>query len=187
VKFVASLPSLEQDDTDALLVVSTLVSRRVINAEQLAPIIQRDTDAAQTTLIRLSQGSAQIIEPTSRTRARKYPDYRLNAAAISALGPALAYQSRPSSDVQQKIVAHLRDYGSINNDAVKRLFDVDVYGARDILKDLVDKEIIGRISEQTRGTAVKYGPGAKFPAQQRNNKKQPAIPAQPNDALFDIE
>ncbi|MGP6176288.1 RNA-binding domain-containing protein [Microbacterium sp. A196] len=167
VKFVASLPSIEQDDTDALLIVSTLVSRRVVNAEQLAPIVQRDPDAAQATLLRLSQGVAQVIEPTQRSSARRYPDYRLSAASVAALGPALAYQSKPKGDVDRKVIAHVRDYGSINNDAVKRMFDVDVYAARDILKDLVQRGVLARTSEQTRGTAVRYGGGRKFPAKAR--------------------
>jgi len=186
VKFVASLPSVEQDDTDALLIVSTLVSRRVINAEQLGPIIQRDPDAAQATLLRLSQGAAQIVEPTQRSSARRYPDYRLTADAVSALGPALAYQSRPKGEIERKVIAHVRDYGSINNDAVKRMFDVDVYAARDILKDLVQRDILARTSEQSRGTAVKYGEGRRFPAKTRGAKSAPT--AQPQEtALFELD
>jgi ATP-dependent DNA helicase RecG len=186
VKFIASLPSVEQDDTDALLTVSTLVSRRVVNAEQLAPIIQREPDAAQATLLRLSQGAAQIVEPTQRSSARRYPDYRLTTSAVSALGPALAYQLRSKRDVERKVVAHVREYGSINNSAVKRMLDVDVYVARDILKDLVQREILSRTSEQRRGTAVKYGKGQKFPARARKAKVAPeshgkAIP------LFDLD
>lgn len=185
VKFVASLPSVDQDDTDALLVVSTLVSRKVVNAENLAPVIQRDPDAAQATLLRLSQGAAQIVETTQRSSARKYPDYRLTPAAVSALGPALAYQSRPKSDVERKVVAHVREYGSINNDAVKRMFDVDVYASRDILKDLVDREILARTSEQSRGTAVKYGEGRKFPAKAKK-RKETSSTTQPDTPLFDL-
>jgi ATP-dependent DNA helicase RecG len=182
VKFVSSLPSGEQDDTDALLVVSTLVSRRSISAEQLAPIVQRDPDAAQTALLRLTQGGAQIIEPTPRTGARKYPDYRLTSTAAAALGPALAYQTRARGDAERKVVAHVRDYDSVNNDAVKRMFDVDVFAARDILKELVDRGVLVRTSEQRRGTAVKYGRGPKFPG--KGTKK-----AEPSDGtvpLFEL-
>jgi len=185
VKFVASLPAVEQDDTDALLVVSTLVSRRVVNAEQLAPIIQRDPDAAQATLLRLSQGTAQIVEPTRRSLARRYPDYRLTASAVSTLGPALAYQSRPKGDIERKVIAHVHDYGSINNDAVKRMFDVDVYAARDILKDLVQRDVLARTSEQRRGTAVKYGKGRKFPTKARITKAV-VTPRGGNASLFDL-
>jgi ATP-dependent DNA helicase RecG len=185
VKFVAALPSVDQDDTDALLVVSTLVSRKVVNAERLAPIIQRDSDAAQATLLRLSQGAAQIVETTQRSSTRRYPDYRLTPTAVSALGPALAYRSRPKSDSERKVVAHVREYGSINNEAVKRMFDVDVYAARDILKDLVDREVLARTSEQSRGTAVKYGEGRKFPAKAKSRRESP-LAAQQDHTLFDL-
>ncbi len=186
VKFVATLPTVEQDDTDALLVVSTLVSRKVVNAEQLAPVIQREPDAAQATLQRLSQGAAQIVEPTNRSVGRKFPDYRLTASSVSALGSALVYQSRPKSDIERKVVAHVRDYQSINNDAVKRMFDVDVYAARDILKDLVDREILARTSEQSRGTAVKYGVGRRFPAKTRTRKLD-SLDLDGDTALFDFD
>jgi ATP-dependent DNA helicase RecG len=46
---------------------------------------------------------------------------------------------------------------------LQRLFDIDVYQGRDLLRDLVGREILVRVSEQTRGVAVKYGPGPKFP------------------------
>jgi ATP-dependent DNA helicase RecG len=58
----------------------------------------------------------------------------------------------------------LSDYGEINNRTIQRLFDVDVYQARDILKSLVGREIIVRTSVAARGATVKYSPGAAFPA-----------------------
>ncbi|WP_181833775.1 ATP-binding protein [Acidipropionibacterium virtanenii] len=185
VKFVASLPSVEQEDTDALLIVSTLVSRRVLNAAQLAPVVQRDPDEAQAALLWLSQGAARIIEPTPRSSKRRHPDYRLTAGAVSSLGPVLAYQPKPKSDIERKIVAHVRDYDSINNDAVKRVFNVDVYAARDILKDLVSRDILARTSEQSRGTAVKYGAGKKFPARSRKRNKSTMRPEE-GPSLFDM-
>lgn len=171
-KFVSTLPAVEQDDTDTLLVVATLASRRTVNADQLSTIIQRDTEAAQTVLMRLAQG-AQILEPTPRSTSRRYPDYRFRSSAVAALGPALAYQSRPKADSDRKVYAHVREYGSINNAAVQRMFDVDVFAARDILRDLVGREALVRTSEQSRGTAVKYGPGRKFPSRKTEQANQP--------------
>jgi ATP-dependent DNA helicase RecG len=69
----------------------------------------------------------------------------------------------------------VREYRSINNDAVKRMFDVDVYAARDILRDLVQREVLARTSEQSRGTAVKYGEGRRFPAKSRSDRSA-AVP-----------
>jgi ATP-dependent DNA helicase RecG len=171
VKFVASLPSIEQDDTDALLVVSALIDRKVINAEHLSRVIQRDIDSTQQILVRLSQGAAQIVEPTRRTVNRKYPDYRLTVSAVTALGSALNYQSVSKNDIDRKVVAYVSDYESINNEAVKRMFDVDVYAARDLLQGLVSREILARTSEQSRGTAVRYGPGPKFPSKSQSRQE----------------
>lgn len=182
-KYVSTLPAAEQNDTDTLLVVATLAVRRTVNADQLAVVVQRDPTATQAILSRLAQGSAELIEPTPRTVNRRYPDYRLRSAAIAALGPALSYQSRPKADSDRKIYAHVREYGSINNAAVQRMFDVDVYAARDVLRDLVGREVLVRISEQSRGTAVKYGAGPKFPS-----KKSESSEAEMTDmTLFALE
>lgn len=168
-KFISTLPVNEQDDTDTLLVVATLASRRTVNAKQLAGTIQRGPEAAQAVLMRLAQGSAQLLEPTPRTHGRKHPDYRLRSEAVAALGPALAYQSRPQADIDRKVRDHVREYGTINSAAVQRMLDVDVYAARDVLRKLVNRKILVRTSEQRRGIAVKYGPGARFPSTPRKS------------------
>ncbi len=183
-KFISTLPEAEQEDTDALLVVATLASRRTVNAEQLSSIVQRDIEAAQAVLSRLAQGVAELIEPTPRSLGRRHPDYRLRAAAIAALGPALSYQSRPKADSDRKVYAHIREYGSINNAAIQRMFDVDVYAARDLLRDLVGREVLVRISQQARGPGVKYGAGPKFPS--RKNES-PATVARTDVPLLGLE
>ncbi len=183
-KFISTLPPAEQEDTDTLLVVATLATRRTINSDQLSSIVQRDSEAAQAVLSRLAKGTAELIEPTPRSVGRRHPDYRLRAAAVAALGPALSYQSRPQADSDRKVYAHLREYGSINNAAVQRMFDIDVYAARDLLRSLVGREVLVRISEQARGPAVKYGPGLKFPT--RKGETRPV--AGPSDlALIEMQ
>ncbi|WP_341718138.1 putative DNA binding domain-containing protein [Micromonospora sp. FIMYZ51] len=162
-KFLATLPPEEQDDTDALLIVLVLCSKRTITAKQLAPIIQRSELEGQAVLRRLSSDPSMLLEPTRGTANRTQPTYRLTADALTRLGNAVSYHGRTSDEVDRKIVEHMRDYGEINNRTVQRLFDVDVYAARDILKDLVERQIITRTSEQTRGVAVRYGQGSLFP------------------------
>ena len=88
---------------------------------------------------------------------------------MAALGPALAYQSRPQADIDRKVRDHVREYGTINSAAVQRMLDVDVYAARDVLRKLVNRKILVRTSEQRRGIAVKYGPGARFPSTPRKS------------------
>lgn len=162
-RFIASLPEQEQGDTDALITVFALLRKRTVSASSLAPQVQRDVNSTERVLRRLSEGDEATIEPTARTVRRAHPEYRLRSSAIASLGSALSYQVRSRSDSDRKVIAHIREYGHINNGTIQRLFDVDVYEGRNILRDLVGREILVRISEQRRGIAVKYGKGPKFP------------------------
>jgi ATP-dependent DNA helicase RecG len=69
--------------------------------------------------------------------------------------------------VDRKVIDHVREYETINSATVQRLFDVDGYQARDLLQDLVGREILVRTSQQRRGPAVKYGAGPQFPSGRR--------------------
>lgn len=162
-KFVAELPEAERSDTDALLIAYLLCQKRSTTAKEVASVIQRALAKAETVLRRLAHGEAGMIEPTTGTANRLHPNYRFTSASLSALGPAVAYSRRAASETDRKIVEHVREYQTINNSTLQRLFDIDVYQARDLLRDLVGREILVRISEQTRGVAVKYGTGPKFP------------------------
>lgn len=175
-KFLASLPLHEQNDTDTLLITRMLCDRKSVTAAMVAPVIQRDIDAAESVLRRLSTGEAHLIEPTSGTAGRRHPNYSLQRSALVSLGPAVKYQKRSVQESDAKIQEHLRDYGSVNSRTVQRMFDVDVFQARNILSDLLGREVIIRISEQRRGSAVKYGPGPKFPA-----GRAPKPAAEPNE------
>ncbi|GII77722.1 hypothetical protein Sru01_27040 [Sphaerisporangium rufum] len=175
-KFVASLPAEEQDDTDAMLIIRMLCTKRTVRASEVAPVIQRSPDEAQAALRRLAAESASVLEPTRATMQHHYPLYRLRAEAVTRLGSAVAYHSRAVDDIDKKIIEHVQDYGEVNNRTIKRLFDVDVYQARDILRDLVGRELLTRTSEQKRGTAVRYGPGPKFPVKNNPSKRRPQRP-----------
>jgi ATP-dependent DNA helicase RecG len=144
-----------------------LCSKKSLTAQQIAPIIQRSLVDAEAALRQACQQGAELIEPTPGTRTRRHPNYRFRGEVLARLGPAVTYHSRNSSERDNKIIEHLREYQSINNGTIQRLFDIDVYGARDILADLVGREIVTRVSAQKRGKAVKYGPGPKFPAKPR--------------------
>lgn len=170
-RFVAELPDAEQGDTDALLVTHLLCQKRTTTAKEVSGLIQRDAAEAESVLRRLAHGAAGIIEPTAGTLNRSHPNYRFTGAALAALGPAVVYSRRMTSETDRKVVEHVREYGLINNSTLQRLFDVDVYQARDLLRDLVGREVLVRVSEQTRGVAVKYGPGPKFPQKQGRRRR----------------
>lgn len=170
-KFLSTLPLEEQDDTDTLLILRQLCEKRTVKADSIADVIQRSIDEAQASLRRLSSDPVAMLEPTRGTVNRKLPSYRLRAEVVAQLGNAVSYHSRAIDDIDKKIIEHLNDYGEVNNRTIQRLFDVDVYQARDILQSLVGREIITRSSTQTRGVAVKYSPGPAFPSKKR--RRQP--------------
>ncbi len=162
-KFVSDLPDRDQNDTDVLLLVSYLTTKKTVNAARLAKVIQRPEQTAQSLLTRIANDEDGFLEPTAGTKNARKPSYRFRGASIAALGPAITYQARSDTDRARKVTDHVREYGTVNNATVQRLFDVDVYAARDVLRDLVDQEVIVRVSEQKRGPAVKYGAGPAFP------------------------
>ena len=50
------------------------------------------------------------------------------------------------------------------------MLDVSLPRARGILKDLVEREILVKVSEQQRGPGVEYGRGNKFPQRDGSRK-----------------
>nr|WP_228720996.1 RNA-binding domain-containing protein [Arthrobacter sp. 260] len=179
-RFLATLPLAEQNDTDTLLVTTVLCEKRTITASSISNVLQRSVEATESILRRLATGEAHLLEPTAGTSSRRHPSYRLQRTALVALGPALRYQKRSVNESDAKIVEHVKDYGQINSRTVQRLFDLDVFQARDLLRDLLGRELLIRISEQSRGTAVRYGPGPKFPLKKARPKPGPA----PDETLF---
>lgn len=167
---MAALPEPERNDTDTLLVIRLLCQKRTVTARDVALTVQRTVPATESILRRLSSGEAQLLEPTAGTFTRAHPNYRLKSAALVALGPAVAYHRQSSSEIDRKVIDHVREYGTINSATVQRIFDVDVYRARDILRDFVGREILVRVSVQTRGPKVKYAAGSQFPTRQRRHR-----------------
>lgn len=166
-RFINTLPASDRDDLDVLLVLGLLRRRRSVSAPMVAAEIQRSTVEAQVLLRRLCEGDRPVLEPTVGTAHRRHPNFRLRGPVLAELGPAVAYHRAPVTERDRKIVEHLTEYGSINNRTVQNLFDVDVYRASAILRDLVERDAVVRTSDQTRGHAVRYGPGPAFRARTR--------------------
>lgn len=171
-EFVGGLPVDERDDTDTLLAIRHLCDRRTVSSSELAPVIQRRISEAQRVLLRLSTEPVNLLEPARGTEGRRHPSYRLRGSVLAALGPAVRYHRRARSEVDRKVAEHVREYGYINNSTMQRIFDLDVFQARDLLRDLVGRELLVRTSQQTRGTAVRYGPGPAFPKRARQRARE---------------
>jgi ATP-dependent DNA helicase RecG len=174
-RYVASLPSVERDDTDALLALYHLCSRRTITPVSSAPLLQRSEAEAATILGRLAVDPPGMVERTRTGRAGGGPAYKLSGLALAALGPAVAYQVRSISDTDRKVIAHVGEYGKITNRTVQNLFDVTVHPANAIIDDLVRREVLVKTSIQQRGPGVEYRPGPKFPHRGRAAAKRESV------------
>jgi ATP-dependent DNA helicase RecG len=170
--FVAQLPFEEHSDVDTLLILYTLCHRQTISAVDIAPLLQKQPESAQVALERLSHDQVGMIEPSRGTARRTFPKYRLREQALQGLGTAVRYNRRSVDQTDRRVVAHVREYGKITNRTVRNYFDVDIARARDILTDLVKREILVKTSEAERGPSVTYGPGPKFPPKTARRRKR---------------
>jgi ATP-dependent DNA helicase RecG len=186
--YVSQLPSEERTDVDTLLVLYTLRHRQAVSATDIAPLLQKRPESAQVTLKRLADDPVAMVEPSRGTARRRFPKYRLRENALQALGTAVRYNRRSVDQTDRRVIAHIDEYGKITNKTVRNYFDVDVGRARDILGDLVKREILVKTSDATRGPSVTYGPGPKFPPKARrrgsSRSESSATPGEVDDTLF---
>ncbi|MGZ3457777.1 MAG: ATP-binding protein [Archangium sp.] len=175
-RFVAQLPEQERDDTDTLLILFRLCRGKTVTALDMEPVLQKSVDETEASLRRLTNDELAILEATRQTAQRAHPAYRLRGEVLKKLGSAVDYQRRTVDELDRKIITHVREYGKVNNRTLQNFFDVDVQRARDILSDMVERQLLVKISEQQRGPSVEYGPGPKFPGKRksRTKKEQPS-------------
>lgn len=162
--FVAQLPDEERADVDTLLILYALCHRQSLSAVDLALLLQKRPESAEAALERLAQDRLGLVEPSRGTARRAFPKYRLRENVLQALGTAVRYNRRSVDQTDRRVIAHVREYGKITNRTIRNYFDVDVARARDILRDLVRREILVKTSEAERGPSVTYGPGPRFPS-----------------------
>ena len=158
------LAAAERENVDTLLVIFTLLSARTVTEAELASIIQKSESEAGSVLARLAADAPGILEATLESRTHRKPTYRLRGPVLSALGSAVSYHRRSIEGVDRKVIAHVKDYGRINNRSLQHLFDIDVHRAAALLRDLRNRGLLVKTSVQQRGPAVEYGPGPEFPA-----------------------
>lgn len=175
-RYVATLPQAEVDDADAMLILFTLLTKRVVTASQLVPLLQKRGEEVEFVLRRLATAPANMLEPTRETARRHHPNYRLREHVITALGPAVTYRRRTTDEYDRKVVELVREAGTINARIIRIALDLAGVPASRLLADLVERRILVKTSEAQRGPSVTYGAGPDFPfntTRSRRPKKQP--------------
>ncbi len=130
----------------------------------IAPFIQKSVEEASAILARLASTEVGLLERNRASAMRRRAVYRLSGESLRALGSAVTYHRRTTDEIDKKVIAHVREYERITNRTLQNFLDVHVFKARDIIGDLADRGILERVSAQSRGTKVEWGPGPKFPA-----------------------
>jgi ATP-dependent DNA helicase RecG len=163
VRFINELPAPLGTDVEVLLALSLLRTRASIDAKRLATVIQRNVVEAQDALERLAADGVGVLERTRGTVRRSLPSYHLRSEPLAALARAVEYHRRTLDQTDEKVVEHVREYGFITNRTLQRLFDVNVFTARNLLSDLRSRGILKKVGTARGGPGVQYSRGPRFP------------------------
>lgn len=167
----AELDAATASNLEVLLALDHLRYHRTLRADQLAPRIQRAPAEAESALERMVD--AGLVEPSRRTARQPFPTYSLTAKALSGLGRSVIYHRPTNAGIDRKVVEHVREYGFVTNQTLRRLFDLNVFPARDLLRDLQTRGILRKLDDKTAGPGVRYGPGPAFPDAPRKPRRKP--------------
>lgn len=170
VRFVNELPDELSRDVEVLICLTLLRTKTAIDATELGSAIQRSPIEGQEVLSRLADDRFALLEPTRRTVSKSFPTYRLRSKPLADLGRAVTYRRRMLDEGDAKVVEHVNEYGFVTNKTLQRMFDVDMYSARNLLADLRNRNILRKIGSARGGPGVQYGRGPKFP--KRRKKKE---------------
>ena len=170
MRFLRTLPEELGGDVDVLIALTLLRSAKSIDANSLSSGIQRSAIEAQDVLERMGDDAIGLLEPTRRTIGKPFPSYRLRNKPLADLGRAVTYRRRSLDQTDDKVVEHVLEYDFVTNKTLQRLFDLDVYGARNMLTDLRDRGILKKIGQARGGPGVRYGRGRKFPGVRRKRR-----------------
>lgn len=170
VRFVRTLPTDLSRDVEVLIALSVLRESTSIDAHRLSESIQRGAVEAQDVLSRLADDSFGLLEPTRRTARKPFPAYRLRNKPLAELARAVSYRRHTPDAIDAKVVEHVDEYGFVTNKTLQRIFDIDVWGGRNMLTDLRDRGVLKKIGNARGGPGVRYGPGPKFPKKRKRAK-----------------
>lgn len=167
VRFVRDLPPELGSDVEVLICLSLLRDSSSVDAQRLALAIQRSPIEAQEVLGRAADDDVGLLEPTRSTVRKPFPSYRLRNKPLAELARAVSYRRRTLDEIDAKVVEHVEEYGFVTNRTLQRIFDLNVWAARNMLTDLRDRELLKKIGDARGGPGVKYGPGKKFPKKRK--------------------
>jgi len=180
-RFVATLPREEAEDADTMLALLTLLTRRTLTVDLMAPVLQKPDVEVLAVLDRLASEPVRLLERTRESARRTRPVYRLREHVVAALGPALAYRRRTVDESDRKIIGLVREVGEVNARMVKLLLDLDAAPASRVLGDLVNRGILVKTSHAQRGPSVAYGPGPAFPTTAKRRRKAAEVTPKDDD------
>ncbi len=184
-RFVAGLPEEEANDTDTLLTILHLCDFATASAQDLSDVLQRPSAEVARILDRLANPPANLIEPTRESIRYRDPNYRLRSEVLEQLGTVVRYKRRTSDEIDRKIIRHVEEYSRITNQTVRNLLEVGTPRASQILRRLVDDDVLTRTSAATRGPGVEYGPGPRFSDRVAPPGDQDDLDEQDQATLFD--
>lgn len=167
VRFVQDLPDNLSSDVEVLITLALLRTTSSADAPRVAQAIQRTPTEAQDVLARMADREVGLLEPTRRSLRKPFPSYRLRNEPLAALARAVSYRRRTIDQIDEKVIEHVHEYGFVTNRTLQRLFDRDLYAARNMLNDLRDRGLLEKLGTARGGRGVRYGPGPKFPRAKR--------------------
>lgn len=162
-RFVSSVDTSIRNDVEALLVLRYLCANSTATAADIAPLIQRSPVEAARTLQRIAAAPNPLITSINVAGDIARWRYRLSARATAGLGTAVAHRRYSGDEIEAAVVAHVLEHGRITNQIVRSLFGVGTPRASAILRGLVDRGMVERTSQASRGPGVEYGPGPEMP------------------------
>lgn len=161
VRYLTSdLPEDLAADLDVLLALDQLRTKRSISADELSKRVQRPPAQAQRVLGGLADRG--VLQPTARTARRSSPRYGLSTRALTSLGRSVSYHRATGDDRDQKVADHIAEYGYITNQSLRRLFDLTMYQARDLLRELQNRDLLVKLDDRSGGRGIRYGAGPKL-------------------------
>lgn len=122
-----------------------------------------EAEDADTLMVLLTLLTQRIIDARSVTPLLQ----KLREEPVAALGSAVTYRRRTADQLDRKVIALVKEAGTINSRMVRLMLDLDVPTTSRLLRDLVERGFLVRTSKATRGTAVTYGPGPKATSRRR--------------------